>query len=234
MVESADNPDRLEASKRHWLDHAAVWAASAAALAAGAAAAVGAWQGWIANQGLVEVRKANEIAIRPYIKITLKPETFIIHYSPAVGAGGVAGNSSGVKFLVQNIGKLPGLAYIQSAATWNGRGHQGDEKSWPSVGVVARTFLFPDSEGKEFVSDGLALTKGQMADMAGGGTFYVMVDVLYGPSKNTELYGASREYETKVCTAFLIQGITDPSGASEIRLSGEGSPCNTNGSNYAQ
>jgi hypothetical protein len=234
MVESPDDPNRSENNKRHWLDHAAVWAASAAALAAGAAAAVGAWQGWIANQGLIEVRKANEIAIRPYIKVTLKPETFIMHYSPTAISNGNPGDASGVKFQVQNIGKLPGLAYIQSAATWNGRGHQEDEKSWPSIGVVARTFLFPGNTGKEFFSQGLALTKGQLADMAGGGTFYVMVDVLYGPSKNTELYGASRDYETKVCTAFLIQGVTDPSGASEIRLSGEGSPCQTSGSNYAQ
>ena len=225
MVETPDNAPNPKNNK-HWLDHAAVFAAALAALAAAGAAGVGVWQASISRQ-------ANEIAIRPYIKVTLKPETFIMHYSPAVGSSD-AGDTKGVKFLVQNIGKLPGLAYVQSAATWNGRGHPGDEKSWPSIGVVARAFLFPSDKGTEFDSQWLALTKGQLADMASGGTYYVMVDVLYGPSKNTELYGASREFETKVCTAFQIQAITEPNGASEFRLSGEGSPCNANESNYAQ
>jgi hypothetical protein len=72
MPETPENPDS-NSNKRHWLDHAAVWAAAAAALAAAAAAGAGTWQGIIANQQLA-VSKDTEIRqLRAYLHIRYFP-----------------------------------------------------------------------------------------------------------------------------------------------------------------
>ena len=172
--------------------------------------------------------ESNRINTRPYIKVLMAPGTFVIHK-----AGDGARDSRSLQFVVQNIGRLPGLAAITSAVNWEGRGHPRDDKSWPSIGVVGRIFLFPDNnQGVVFSSQPLDLTKGQLTDLADGDKFFVMVDVLYGPSKNVELYGPSRDYETKVCTVYRLTGPAP--GSDEIRLTGDGYPCPSEGSNYAK
>jgi hypothetical protein len=179
-----------------------------------------------ANQAVKTALEANQISIRPYIKVKFEPETFVLHKT-----GDGSGDLKAIKFLVQNVGKLPGLASIISGATWNGRGHQQDEKHIDSLGVVGRVFLFPENEGTEFTSYELSMTKGNIADLADGARFYVMVDVLYGPSKNIEVYGPSKDFETKVCTVYRVTGPAP--GSDAISLTG-GDPCSSEGSNYAK
>jgi hypothetical protein len=73
MPETPENDDSSNGNRRHWLDHAAVWAATAAALAAAAAAGVGSWQGIIANQQLA-VSKDTEIRqLRAYLYVRHYP-----------------------------------------------------------------------------------------------------------------------------------------------------------------
>jgi len=172
--------------------------------------------------------EANQIAIRPYIKVKLEPESFALN----TVSNGVSDFRS-VKFLIQNIGRLPGLVWVQSAINWDGRGHQGNELNWPSIGIVARVFLFPEEKGTEFGSEPLSITKGQITDMAmGGARLYVLVDALYGPSTNIELHGPSTDYETKVCSSYLLKG--PAAGTGVLSLDSEATPCPSEGSNYAK
>jgi hypothetical protein len=226
MPESPNGAGKSEQQQRHWHDHAAVWAAIAAALAAVAAAGAGTYQGYVGNRALDIARKANENAIRPYIKVKLEPESFIIHI-PA------ANDVPVVEFKIENIGKLPALVWVQSAANWNDRGHPADDKQWPATDVSARMFLFPGSESPDIKGKFVDFTPGQLADISGSGHYYAMVDVLYGPSKNIETSGPSRDYETKVCTVFNIKRDNLSGGVVAITL-GDGEPCPSDGSNYAK
>ncbi|HZR88396.1 MAG TPA: hypothetical protein VFB02_16430 [Bradyrhizobium sp.] len=169
------------------------------------------------------MNESNRISTRPYIKITLKPDTFLLH-----SAGIQQGDFPGVKFRVENIGKLPALVWVRSAANWNGRGRSGDEKTWPSIGVVARKFVFPGSDETDFPSYQLGFTPGQLTDIATGDRYYVLVDAAYGPSKNIELYEPSEDYETKVCTVFQVKR------AGDVITLGDGEPCPSEGSNSAR
>jgi hypothetical protein len=67
------NPGSTREQTRHWLDHAAVWAASAAALAAAVAAGVGAWQAYIANQQLAVSKDTEQRQLRPYLYVRHNP-----------------------------------------------------------------------------------------------------------------------------------------------------------------
>jgi hypothetical protein len=70
---------------------------------ASATASFGAWNA--ANDAVRAALTANEINIRPYIKITLEPETFRM-------PGGF------IKFKIGNTGRLPEMAYIRRAVDW--------------------------------------------------------------------------------------------------------------------
>ncbi len=70
MVKTPKNPDRTKQQQRHWLDHAAVWAAGAAAFAAAAAAGVGAWQANISNQQLAVAKDTEQRQLRAYIGVS--------------------------------------------------------------------------------------------------------------------------------------------------------------------
>ena len=216
MVESPDNPSPSTNYQRHWLDHAAVWAAGAAALAAAAAAAVGAWQGWIANQGLAEAQKANEIAIRPYVKIIFRPETFIVQKSGE-------GDSRNIKFEVGNTGKLPGLVTLISTLGWQGRGHNRQPEMEGRF-MAGKVFVFPDQHDIELESTGLSITEGQITDWLAHpdeGKVYATIKATYGNA-----------WETEVCTIFPIRV---ENGA--IRLSNSTRPCEEDGGgpyNYAK
>jgi hypothetical protein len=61
-VETPNGVGKPQHQKRHWHDHAAVWAAIAAALAAVAAAAAGTFQGVVADKALAIAREANVVA----------------------------------------------------------------------------------------------------------------------------------------------------------------------------
>ena len=82
MAESPNDSNFCKNNKRHWLDYAAVWAASFAALAASAAAGVGAWQAWIARDSEQRQLRAYiyvlpsitdfSVGKKPYASITIK------------------------------------------------------------------------------------------------------------------------------------------------------------------
>jgi len=172
--------------------------------------------------------EANQINSRPYIKVRLETDNFRIHTT-----GAIPGDFSGIRIFVQNIGRLPGLAWIQDGISWNGRGHPGDESSWQERGVIGKIFLFPEPVDTPFDSEGLVLTQGQLSDLAStGGTLYVMADVLYGSSKNIQAEGPSRDYETKICSLFHI--IPASNGENQLRLDPKSAPCSSDGSNYAK
>ena len=71
MIETPDQTTGPNNQKRHWHDHAAVWAAVAAAFAA--AAAAGAWQGSIANQQLVVAKDTEFRQLRAYLYVRHNP-----------------------------------------------------------------------------------------------------------------------------------------------------------------
>ncbi len=73
MADVPQNANGSNQPKRHWLDHAAVWAASAAALAAAAAAGVGAWQASIANKQLVVAKDTEVRQLRAYLYVRRFP-----------------------------------------------------------------------------------------------------------------------------------------------------------------
>jgi hypothetical protein len=173
---------------------------------------------WVARWQWQSMNESNQISTRPYFKITLKPEAFDL----VVPNGGF----SGITFNVQNTGRLPGLAYIQTAADWRDHG-QTHQPSWPSFTHVADAFIFPGDDPVDFNSSTITITQGQLLDLVNSGTgspslkFYVMVDVLYGEK---------RQYETRVCKSFeMIGNLTK-----EIRLGGPVELCPERNSNYAK
>src|ERR1700730_16269933 len=166
--------------------------------------------------------KANEIILRPYIKIILEPSTFNIRISPDRD---YRNDLAGVKFCVENIGKTPALIYVESSSNWSGRGHASDENNWPSIAVVGRKFIFPEDKETEFTSYVSAFTPGQLADLATDDKFYVMVDVRYGPLKNGF---PSDIHEPRVCTVFKMKR-----DANLVTL-GDDYPCPNEDSNHAK
>lgn len=62
-----------------------------------------------ANRAVQAALDANQIAIRPYIKIDLLPDTFEITSSPI-------GRSLAMQFTIENTGKLPAPAHCSE---WN-------------------------------------------------------------------------------------------------------------------
>jgi hypothetical protein len=84
MPETPENPDSSDNDKRHWLDHAAVWAAAAAALAAATAAGVGTWQGIIANQQLAVSKDTELRQLRAYVLPIPDVEPFKKGQNPVV------------------------------------------------------------------------------------------------------------------------------------------------------
>jgi hypothetical protein len=215
--EEARNERHRSAERRQWAFEklggsiALVFIAIAGGGAvASAIASFGAWNA--ANDAVRAALTANEINVRPYIKITLEPETFRM---PISGAG-----FRGVKFKIGNTGRLPGMAYIRSAVDWQSQGHQRQEGQWPSIAHVLDIFLFPEQTSPDLSSDTLSITGDQLQDLSRepGRFFYVMVDILYGPK---------REFETRVCSTFILSGID------ELRLS-DGHPCTDKDSNFAK
>jgi hypothetical protein len=177
----------------------------------------------MANWQWSAINESNRISTRPYIKITMKPEAFAIHT-----AGDTKGDFPGIKFRMENTGKLPGLVFVQSSASWGYAGRSGDDKNWPSIGIMARKFVFSGPDETEFPSYLLGFTKGQLADIATGDRYFVMLNAIYGPSKKAELSGPSDEYQTKVCTVFQVRRDGDV-----VKLD-DGEPCPSEGSNYAK
>jgi hypothetical protein len=225
--EETRNERHRSAERRHWTFEkiggsiALIFTAIAAAGAvASAVASFGAWKA--ANDAVHAAFNANEIAIRPYIKITLKPSTFNIRISPDRD---YRNDLAGVKFRVENIGKTPALVYVESSSNWSGRGHASDENNWPSTEVVGRKFIFPEDKETELTSYVSAFTTGQLADLATDDKFYVMVDVRYGPLKNGF---PSDIYETRVCTVFKMKR-----DANLVTL-GDDYPCPSEDSNRAK
>jgi hypothetical protein len=160
------------------------------------------------------MNETNQISTRPYIKVKLRPETFIL---PKNGDGGLRG----VRFLVENTGKLPAMLYIQSAVNYQAGGHNGDDQHWPSINLVGEKFVFPGDPPAEFTSQTLSITKGGIVDLGGNsGRFFALVDVFYGPA---------REFETHVCNVYLMAA----DDAGEYRLSDE-QPCPHKENNYAK
>jgi hypothetical protein len=62
------------------------------------------------------ITDSNRLNNRPYIKIISKPEAFVIH-----STGDTKGDFRGIKFRLENTGKMPGLTWVRSSANWNGR-----------------------------------------------------------------------------------------------------------------
>jgi hypothetical protein len=217
MVKSPDDPNRSEKNKRHWLDHAAVWAASGAALAAAAAAAVGAWQGWIATQGVTEARRANEIAIRPYIKVDLLPDTFAI--GPISSRGGTV---MSIQFTIENTGKLPAPATIQASIGWQASHHPLDRNAFRSYEGLGQRFLFPNQESGRITKYTNVLSDGELIDLKNGAgrSFYISAQVLYGPDKQH-----LEDRAVQICMVFPIND--------SMRL-GPAEPCPEEDSNYAR
>ena len=79
MSKAPRNSSGTDRQQRHWLDHAAVWAAGAAALAAAAAAGVGAWQASIANEQLAIAKDAEIRQLRAYVGITIPQDGPALH-----------------------------------------------------------------------------------------------------------------------------------------------------------
>jgi hypothetical protein len=238
VMSATDQPDEEGASaraERHRLAERSHWKfekiGGSIALFLTAVAAIGAIASAIAafhaydaaNRAVDAATTANQINSRPYVKVVFHPETFRMHVPDPV-----SGDTPTVAFRLKNIGKLPGLVWVQSAVNWNGRGHSADDKGWPDIGIVARVFLFPDDDVPIFWSPAFSFTQGQLSDVATGDQYYVMIYALYGPSKDIRMTGPSREYETKVCTAFQMQRSADA-----ITL-GAGDPCPSQDSNYAR
>jgi hypothetical protein len=93
---------------------------------------------------------------------------------------------------------------------------------------VARKFIFSGTDDQDFPSYEIGLTPGQLADIKTGDRFYVLIDAVYGPSKDVYLHGPSEDYRTKICTAYQIKR-TDT-----LITLGDGEPCPSDGSNFAR
>lgn len=177
---------------------------------------------WVTHKQWTAMKESNQIQTRPYVKITLKPESFVLR-SP----DDKRGDSRTLKFQLTNVGKLPRLVLALSAVDWDGPGH-ARSANWPSVAQSGREFLFPDEKGVEFSSQGMSITAGQISDLkeGGGGRLFVMVDSLYGPLDSSA--NPSNDFETHICTSFALVHRGD-----EFQL-GESRPCNEADSNYAK
>lgn len=217
MVEIPDNSNGSSNNKRHWHDHAAVWAAVAAALAAAVAAGAGAWQGLVANQGVVQARIANEIATRPYIKIDILPESFAIGTVPQRG-----GSVMSIQFTITNTGKLPAPVRVQTATSWQSVKHQLDQSTLRSYSNLGQRFLFPEQDSGRFTSYTNGLSDGEMLDLKANSSrqFYIRVMALYGPDEQH-----LGERSVLICNAYQINwngegyslgaGETDPGSDNE-------------------
>jgi len=169
------------------------------------------------------ITESNRLNSRPYIKIISKPEAFVIHTS-----GDPKGDFRGIKFRLENTGKMPGLTWVRSSANWNGTGHAAEDRDWPSIGLVARKFVFTGTDDQDFPTYEIGLTPAQTADIKTGDHFYVLIDAVYGPSKDVYGHGPSEDYRTKVCTAYQIKR------ADTLITLGDGEPCPSDGSNFAR
>jgi hypothetical protein len=161
----------------------------------------------------ISAREANEINIRPYIKINFLPETFT--FTPNVA----------IKFTIENIGKLPGYARVATGFTWVTRNHpRPDNTPQATLGVGAR-FLFPDSKGATFTLT-TKLSPRQIADLQSaeddGRRLYFLVRVQYGPESEESRYG------TQVCNNYQLSD-----GGINTRLDEE-SLCTGEDLNYAK
>ena len=170
----------------------------------------------IASKQWSAIEEANQISMRPILKVKFRSEDFVI---PLTGGGG----SGRVSIVVENVGKLPAMLYVQSALNYQNGSHNGDDHNWPSINQVGEKFLFPDNM-QQFASQPLMLTAGQIVDLNRSGvdgrtTVFVMADVFYGPQ---------RRFETRICSQFEMGG-----SQTELRLAGE-TICPTEGTNYAK
>jgi hypothetical protein len=199
--ENAREERHRRAERRHWCFEKV---GGAVALVLTAIAAVGAVaSGFATYWAYQETQRtaeaaivANQIATRPYIKITLEPDTFFIHQP------GYSGNDHDVRyvrFLIQNIGKLPGLVAVSSATDWQGCGRVLNAETWASTkNHIATDFIFSDQAPLKYDTTGIPLTKEHLALTdceRWRPEFWVIVDVIYGQSK---------QYETRVCSRFLL------------------------------
>jgi hypothetical protein len=166
----------------------------------------------------IAARAANEIAIRPYIKVSISPSSFAMRSRPTGGKPVMA-----IQFNIEDIGKLPALARAEANVDWEMEG-RSLPKNFGPTGNMGQIFLFPQDNSGNIIAYGAELNEGDLINLknAKHGSVFVTVSILYGPDND------SARYETRICTVYptLIED-------NAIRLD-RGERCPQDGSNYAK
>jgi hypothetical protein len=148
----------------------------------------------VSNRQWEAMTETNKIATRPSIRVTLQPSAFHI---PASGEGAFRG----IKFQIENVGKSPTVTQIATGADWQGCGRF--IKGVADMNHIATVFVFPDQKALEYSSTGTPITQEHLAladCRSWRPEIWIVIDVLYGRSK---------EYETRVCTRYLLKEESD-------------------------
>lgn len=176
--ESARNERHRHAERRHWRFEkiGGSFAILFTAIAASGAvvSAIAAWHAYdAANRAVAAAIAANEIAIRPYVKIDLLPDSFKV--GPRVG-----GTEMSMQFSIANTGKLPAPVNIGGEILWSGAHHERGPWSFATLGQL---FLFPNQDSGILTVKSPVLSDGQMTDLKSNTnrSAYVTIQVLYGP-----------------------------------------------------
>ena len=145
-----------------------------------------------ANRAVEAALAANEIAIRPYIKIDLSPDSFKV-------APRADGLEMSMQFSIENIGKLPAPANVGGEILWSGFNHE--RGPW-SFAKLSELFLFPNQNSPTFTVKSPVISEGQIADLKthGNRSAYVTIQVLYGPDQRhwTDRF-------VRICTLYPIK-----------------------------
>lgn len=219
MVETPNGPGKPDQQKPRWHDSATIWSVIVATIVAAIAAGASAYQGYAANQALDISRKANEIAIRPYIKITFDPSNFDLTQVTRD-----PGRRFRIKFTIENTGKLPAMASVQSGAIWVGKGHPQLPHTPAPIRLVGRRFLFPGGEADgspTFDAYTDQPTDGEIVDLKGGSSNTFLAIAWVG-------YGISNSFQTQVCNVYSLLIVNE-----HFQL-GDEEPCPEPDSNYAK
>jgi hypothetical protein len=95
-------------------------------------------------------REANEINIRPYIKINFLPETFTFKLNVAI------------KFTIENIGKLPGYVRVATGFTWVTRNHPRPENTPKQHSASEPDFCFQTRKALPLLSQQKISVRGKL------------------------------------------------------------------------
>jgi hypothetical protein len=139
-----------------------------------------------------------QATIRPFLKVKFEPSSFSVQNGKPC-----------MDFSVENTGKLPAFATVNTGLAWEAPSHSRGRGNPQATSTVGSRYVFEGEKGDPFHSCGQQLSDGELLDLKNGigqqtSRVFIAVVAIYGAS--SDIIHTGFPYETHVCNTYQVEG----------------------------